>query len=624
MRLAFGPMAGRNDALFQSLRSMSLSRDAGAPVVVDAQDLEEFEKRRDMRDLRADFERARRTSDKKAAQSIKSQIENRVKTLSDLKLQVKREEYFERVDSLRAQGLPTTTFSGEADIDGASRKVRSNGALSAVAHFVQGCSRELDEGCSVEQRAKDYMELLVNYLAHRPQRRSPSEIVEVKDCGDAAEPTNEGATDEGAGLDRTSTQSRCLICDLPVRGRSELTRHCQKIHVKNGTFDGPFSCPECFRLGMGNISIEGGPPVWSRHAEETHGRIYAPNLPSISVPTKGSQCCLLCENFFFKKGGGLARHLRRTHDQKDGIFKQIFPCPECCRQGKSDAYIDGLADWKQHISLAHEESEGLRPPSRSCSPDISSNEGYQQESSGGKRKRDEFEPPGEHTAASVGGDWLGDTMDTSDTTCISPGSDTDSISGTQTPASSVDYLLQRIDPRLLLDRTDPDRKKVKSNPLDDLETGDHNCRLSSWTTDPGPVFGGLEGTGLEDLGTDCHLSTSLPPQVHSLSLTGPISLDVEPVELMTVRLPSQVESNQPLVQDEKEMESSWTPASADSVDLRSDVAELWGRGYALAPEGCELNRVTNNAQRRDEISSNISSEHVITGKRLRTSKRNDS
>lgn len=401
-------MAGRNDALFQSLRSMSLSRDAGAPVAVDAEDLEEFEKRRDMRDLRADFEKARQTSDKEGARSIKSQIENRVKTLSDLKMQVNREEYFERVDSLRARGLPTTAL-GEADIDGASRKVRSNGALSAVAHFVQSCSRELDEGCSVEQRAKDYMELLVDYLAHRPQRRSPSEIVEVKvdvgvkGCGDTAEPTNEGATDEGAGLDRTSTQSRCLIYDLPIHGRSELTRHCQKIHVKNGTFDRPFSCPECFRLGMGNISIEGGPPAWSRHAEETHGRIYAPNLPSISIPTKGSQRCLLCENFF-EKGGGMARHLRRTHDQRDGRYKQPFPCPECCRQGKSDAYIDGLSDWKHHISSAHEESEGLRPPSRSCSPDTSMNEGYQQGSSAGKRKRDEFEPPGEHTAASVGGD----------------------------------------------------------------------------------------------------------------------------------------------------------------------------------------------------------------------------
>ena len=125
--------------------------------------------------------------------------------------------------------------------------------------------------------------------------------------------------------------------------------------------------------------------------------------------------------------------------------------------------------------------------------------------------------------------------------------------------------------------------------MDDLETSDYNCRLSSWTTDPEPVFGGLEGTGLEDLETDCHLSTDPRPQVHSLSLTGPISLDVELVESMTVRLPSQVESNQPPVQDEKEMESSPAPASADPVNLRSDIAKLWGRGYALAPEGCELN-----------------------------------
>jgi hypothetical protein len=88
------------------------------------------------------------------------------------------------------------------------------------------------------------------------------------------------------------------------------------------------------------------------------------------------------------------------------------------------------------------------------------------------------------------------------------------------------------------------------------------------------------------------------------------------------RLQSQVESNQPLAKEKKKMKSSPTSASADPVDSKSDVAQLWGRGYTLAPAGCELNRVTNNAQRREEISSNISLQYVITGKRSRTSKVN--
>ncbi|KAL5371794.1 hypothetical protein DPSP01_013996, partial [Paraphaeosphaeria sporulosa] len=152
MKLAFGPIARRNDNLFQSLHSMSLSRDVGAPVAVGAKDLG-FKKRHDMLGLRVDLEKARQRG-KKEIRLIKAQIKNLIKTLSHLKLQEKMAAYFEHVDSLRAQELSTAASSGE---------MRSSGAPSAVAQFLQSCAREPEEGCSVEQRAKHYMELLVNY-----------------------------------------------------------------------------------------------------------------------------------------------------------------------------------------------------------------------------------------------------------------------------------------------------------------------------------------------------------------------------------------------------------------------------------------------------------------------------
>jgi hypothetical protein len=43
----------------------------------------------------------------------------------------------------------------------------------------------------------------------------------------------------------------------------------------------------------------------------------------------------------------------------------------------------------------------------------------------------------------------------------------------------------------------------------------------------------------------------------------------------------------------------------------------WGRGYALAPEGEELNRRSNNARRREEISSQVSEQFILKGKRSR-------
>jgi hypothetical protein len=43
----------------------------------------------------------------------------------------------------------------------------------------------------------------------------------------------------------------------------------------------------------------------------------------------------------------------------------------------------------------------------------------------------------------------------------------------------------------------------------------------------------------------------------------------------------------------------------------------WGRGYALAPEGEELDRTSNNARRREEISSQVSEQFILKGKRSR-------
>ena len=59
MKLAFGSMTGQNDYLFQSLRNMSLRRDANAPIDPTPDDLREFEQRKDVSDFRAPIEAAK-------------------------------------------------------------------------------------------------------------------------------------------------------------------------------------------------------------------------------------------------------------------------------------------------------------------------------------------------------------------------------------------------------------------------------------------------------------------------------------------------------------------------------------------------------------------------------------
>ncbi|KAF2731199.1 hypothetical protein EJ04DRAFT_16250 [Polyplosphaeria fusca] len=380
MRLAFGPMAGRNDCLFQRLRSMSLRRDADAPIDLSVEDVQEFEKRNDVSNLRASLKTTQLAGDKKEAMSIKSRVEYLIETLSSLKVKELRDAYFDRVDSLRARGLPTLCSSEESGLGKALSKKRGNGSAAAIAEFLQRCTYDVDEGSSVEQRSKVYMNLLVDYLAHRPQPGLESEVPKVE-----PDPTGwQNSADVGDEKDDAMTdereQSRCLLCNGSFRGRSELTKHYHRLHVKNGTFDWPFSCPECLRQGMADTLIEGGAPAWSNHVERVHGKIHAPNLPSYAHPLKGSARCLLCEGFFVE-GGGLTRHIWRTHDRKEGIFKQPFLCPECRRQGKGDVWIDGRDAWYDHVASVH----GNQPHS----PDSLSVDGSRQDFGIGKRKRDD-------------------------------------------------------------------------------------------------------------------------------------------------------------------------------------------------------------------------------------------
>lgn len=108
------------------------------------------------------------TGDQKALRSIRSQLETLIGTLSSLKVQEKRARHFHRVDSLKAQGLSTIDAAKECAPENTISRKHSYGAAAAIARLMQSCTSDVDE-CSVEQRPRVHMELLVDYLAYRPQ-----------------------------------------------------------------------------------------------------------------------------------------------------------------------------------------------------------------------------------------------------------------------------------------------------------------------------------------------------------------------------------------------------------------------------------------------------------------------
>ncbi|KAK4194083.1 hypothetical protein QBC40DRAFT_138091, partial [Triangularia verruculosa] len=109
---------------------------------------------------------------------------------------------------------------------------------------------------------------------------------------------------------------RYLLCLQTFTQRAHLTRHNTNVHIAKGTFNLPFPCPKCR-----HEVIIATPAEWSNHAEKTHGRHFAPNLPRAarppiqSSPNAGreqSTRCLLCPGLFYA-GRSFSRHLNREH-----------------------------------------------------------------------------------------------------------------------------------------------------------------------------------------------------------------------------------------------------------------------------------------------------------------------
>lgn len=169
MHLAFKKQVGPNPNLFQTLRNISLSRDLGAPIYPSKEDLQGFERRNDVTECRACLEAAKNARIVQDINSAKSSLETLISTLSDLKVQEKRTEYFDNVDGLRARGLSTKDCVSMFAVENPSQRKPDRGTATAIAYHFKTCTGDVNEWLSTEERSKYYMVLLVNYLSRRSQ-----------------------------------------------------------------------------------------------------------------------------------------------------------------------------------------------------------------------------------------------------------------------------------------------------------------------------------------------------------------------------------------------------------------------------------------------------------------------
>src|SRR5437016_4069263 len=85
-----------DDGLERAVRSMSLRRDPGAPVAAGPEDLQSFELREDVSDLRDRLRKAKAANpDRRTWHAIDMRIRHLIQYLSGLVVKKRRAEYFE-------------------------------------------------------------------------------------------------------------------------------------------------------------------------------------------------------------------------------------------------------------------------------------------------------------------------------------------------------------------------------------------------------------------------------------------------------------------------------------------------------------------------------------------------
>ena len=135
--VAFGSLAGQNNGLLISIRSLSIQSDPGAPIEPSQDDLSSFERRSDVKDARRRLKRARRARDRKRINKYDNKLRHLNRKLRKLAVLERREEYFKRVDDLRSRGLPTTVN----DPRDASSSGRGDPWTRLFAQFLETCDK---------------------------------------------------------------------------------------------------------------------------------------------------------------------------------------------------------------------------------------------------------------------------------------------------------------------------------------------------------------------------------------------------------------------------------------------------------------------------------------------------
>ncbi|KAK1623312.1 hypothetical protein BDP81DRAFT_279256, partial [Colletotrichum phormii] len=330
-----------------------------APIYPKKEDIKSWEQRSDLRKLRIEYETLRRrtAADRPETKRVAAQIQSMRDKLEELTIDRDRKAYFERVDTLRASGMP---IPGELSQSSESHRRRFHEASSqgaaAIGKFL--CQKTPHKG-----RTADFVRMGLAYLSKLPASAqtiadrcltaSPEARLNVRS---PPVPVERPLSDAG---ENEQTHS-CMFGCGTYKSRPNLTRHTLNVHIAKGQFEQPFECPECARSGRSSEPIN-TPSAWSHHIAKDHGVSNAPYLPTYLSPIRRHTpkrrekaerlACLLC-GLAVCVGNSYSRHTNRAHKHA-GLFNKTFSCIICQQNEGRQFTVDGFESWTKHAWDCH-------------------------------------------------------------------------------------------------------------------------------------------------------------------------------------------------------------------------------------------------------------------------------
>ncbi|KAK1773335.1 hypothetical protein QBC45DRAFT_340136, partial [Copromyces sp. CBS 386.78] len=332
MSFVFDSTSEDDSKLFKLLASASLRRDDKAPLYPTPATLETFKNREDIKALRAQRRHLREelqlSADNREVKQLSAKIGDLRTVLSNLAIKQARENYFAKVDSLRARGLSTEDMLAPPPNPFKCSFGPSLPAATIIGRYLN---------------PKDPVSDTATKMLFPNSTDSSSDQTTQKRLAQTASEHKKAA----------STLSTCLLCLQSFTRRRNLSRHHRSVYFTATTFE-PFSCPECQRQGKEEYRIERA-SEWSNHVERVHGSINTPDLfttpivkpkPMATTTKSKSAPCLRCGQLFYA-GNSLSRHMNKYHR-----IVEPFDCPQCKREGEN-IQINDLDSWLTHTLDVH-------------------------------------------------------------------------------------------------------------------------------------------------------------------------------------------------------------------------------------------------------------------------------